>query len=253
MQRINAFYSKIEDYAYTADFPCIDDELGAEIFDVEELNKIKTDVKKVLSLLPIPKEIYGIKIHQSIKKIGADAIEISNNKNKIFCNINPTYFPFLNNIIKNIEVPNDVKFEKGELYDKQEAIFNRNIIEYFTDALKQYEIKLNNRINFLTEDVDVSKPTKEFYLNVIHKYINDKGDIAISTLNGIDNVLCDYPNGIIDCVEGIMYDRVILVTYFADTNNVITTNDKFYKQMNIEELRIVADIIEQIKKRFFYE
>jgi hypothetical protein len=251
MQRINAFYSKIEDYAYTADFPCIDDELGAEIFDVEELNKIKTDVKKVLSLLPIPKEIYGIKIHLSIKKIGTDAIKISNNKNKIFCNINPTYFPFLNNIIKNIEVPNDVKFEKGELYDKQEAIFNRNIIEYFTDALKQYEIKLNNRINFLTEDVEISKPTKEFYLNVIHKYINDKGDIAVLTLDDIDNVLLENTNGTIDCVEGIMGDRVILRTYLYGTNEVITSRDRFYKEMNINELRIVADIVEQIKRKYY--
>jgi len=246
MIRINAFKSKISNYNYVANFPCIDN-----IFDINELSRIKESVNALNKLLPIPDEIYYIPINLITKPSGFDAVEITTNDNNIYLNVNPIQFPLLNQMIENFKIPEGTKFKKEELYDKQFDIFTHGIEEFLMKALKEYKEKTENRIKFLTEDVDISNThDKEYYLYIIQEYIKEKGDIALTKLDGIDNVLCDYINGIIDCVEGIMADRIILATYFGGTNDVITTNDRFYKQMTIEELRIVADIIEQVKKKF---
>ena len=247
MKRIDAFNLEMEKYKFNADFPCVND-----IFDADELYKIKEDVNTLNKLLPIPEDIYNVPIRLVTNGSGSDAVNISHNGNSIFLYVNPVYFPLLNQMIENFEIPENYKFKKEELYDKQFAIFTYGIEEFLMKALKKYEIKLNEKIKFLTEDVEITDvKDKNFYLKLIKDYVKEKGDILLLTdLDGIDNVLCDYPNGIIDCVESIMSDRIILATYFGGTNDVITTNDKFYKQMNIEELKIVADIVEQVKKKF---
>jgi hypothetical protein len=247
MKRIDAFNLEIRKYKFNADFPCVND-----IFDVDELYKIKEDVNTLNKLLPIPEDIYNIPIRLVTNGSGSDAVNISYNGNSIFLNVNPVYFPLLNQMIENFEIPENFKFKKEELYDRQFAVFTHGIEEFLMKALKKYEIKLNEKIKFLTEDIEITDVKDDnFYLKLIKDYVKEKGNILLLTdLDGIDNVLCDYPNGMIDCVEGIMSDRIILATYFGGTNDVITTNDKFYKQMNIEELKIVADIVEQVKKKF---